>query len=194
MKKQLILMMTVLTFAMTSCDIDQTQEAKLPDVDMAVDVEAGQMPEFDVDWADVNVGTRTETVKVPKVVVVMEETEVEVPYVDVDMPDAGDREERTLIAEAEVKGEAHKIDIKEVYATGKRLYVISELTPTGEDLGKETMRVSDRLVMNAPEDLDVKHYIIGEKQNNNFNNQYNYIASRNAIAAKLDNGKQIYKK
>ena len=191
MKKQLTLWVSVLIFGLTSCDIEQTQKGALPDVD--VDVDAGKMPKFDVDWADVNVGTRTEMVKVPKVVVVMEEVEVEVPYVDVDMPNAGEREERTLTVEAEVSKEAHDLDIKEVYATGKRLYVISELKANGTNLGDETMRVSDRLVLNAPEDLDVKHYIIGTRPIGRFNSQYSYIASRDAIASKLENGKQIYK-
>lgn len=189
--KNYLFILVCLSVAVTSCDIDQTKTAKLPDVD--VDMDAGQMPAFDVDWADVNVGTRTETIKVPKVKVVMEEVEVEIPYVDVDMPNAGEKEERTLVVEADVSGVAQDIEIQEVYATGKRLYVISELKSTGEDLGKETMRVSDRLVLNAPEDLHVKHYIIGEKPDGRYNNQYAYVSSRSDVASKLVKGKQIYK-
>lgn len=194
MKKNLFLM-TLLCFGLLiSCDIDQTKEAKLPTVDVDVDVDAtaGQMPSFDVDWASVDVGTRTTTISVPKLVVVMEEEEVEVPYVDVDMPgDNGEKEELTLLVEAEVTKMAHKLDITEVYATGKKLYVIATLTPTKDDIGKQKMRVSDRIVLNAP-DLDVKYYIIGKRPTGNHNNQYTYISGRSQIAAKLAKGKKIY--
>jgi hypothetical protein len=55
--------------ALAACDVDQTKEAELPEVE----VKGGQAPEFDVETADVDVGTKTTT--------------VEVPTVDVDMPD-----------------------------------------------------------------------------------------------------------
>ncbi len=178
----------------TSCDIDQTQEGKLPEIDVDIETEAGRLPAFDVDWADVNVGTRTTTIKVPKVRVVMEEEEVEIPYIDVDMPDADvDKEEITLIAEAEVTNEMQNLDIVEVLATGDDLYVLSELTPTGKDLGDERARVSDRLVLNAP-DLDIKYYIVGKRPEGVFNTQYKYIANRNVLDNQLKNAKSIYKK
>ena len=99
--KKLLLSLSVLA-ALTSCDIDKTKKGELPSVDVDVDAESGELPAFDVDWADVNVGTKTKMVEVPKVVVVMEEEEVEVPYVDVDMPeDYADREkmERSLVVD-----------------------------------------------------------------------------------------------
>ncbi len=49
------------------CDVEQVEEGEMPDVD----VSGGNMPEYDVDGPDVDVGT----------------TEVEVPTVDVDLPD-----------------------------------------------------------------------------------------------------------
>lgn len=60
-------------------DVDQTKEAKLPDVD--VTVEGGQAPEFDVKTGEVEVGTTEKKVLVPKVI--MEEETVTVPTVDV---------------------------------------------------------------------------------------------------------------
>ena len=62
-------------------DVDQTQEARLPDVD--VQVTEGQMPKFDVDVADVNIQTKEVEVDVPTMDVETETIEVEVP-VDVD--------------------------------------------------------------------------------------------------------------
>lgn len=53
--------------ALTACDVDQTEEGDMPEVD----VEGGNLPEYDVEPADVDVDTGT--------------TEVEVPTVDVDV-------------------------------------------------------------------------------------------------------------
>lgn len=60
------------TFALglAACDVDQTKEGDMPEVN----VEGGQLPEYDVETADVDVGTK--------------ETTVEVPDVDITMPDA----------------------------------------------------------------------------------------------------------
>lgn len=45
------------------CTAEQTQEGELPDVD----VEGGQVPQYDVDAADVDVTTDTQTVVTPDV-------------------------------------------------------------------------------------------------------------------------------
>ena len=57
--------------ALGACDVDQTKEGELPDVD--VNASGGQLPEFDVEGPDVNVGTENKT--------------IEVPTVDVDVPE-----------------------------------------------------------------------------------------------------------
>ena len=66
--------MAAATLGLAACDVDQTEEAELPEVD----VEGGNMPEFDVETADVEVGE--------------EEVTVDVPTVDVDMPDDAEGE------------------------------------------------------------------------------------------------------
>ena len=189
--QRMLLLLTGVVLMFTACRVNQTKETKLPDVD--VSVEEGQLPAFNVNWADVDVGTKIDTVKIPKIKVVMEEEEIEVPYVDVNMPDESDKEELTLTVEAEVEETGHDLEIIEVYATGRRLYVISELEPNDEDLQDERMRVADRIILNAP-DLDVKHYIIGKRPTGDFNKQYSYIASRSDISDKLKDGKSIYTK
>lgn len=73
---------------LAACDVEQTDEGEMPDVD--VTYEAGEMPEYDVDTADVSVGTEETTVEVPDVDVSMQEEQVTVPDIDVDMP--GDNE------------------------------------------------------------------------------------------------------
>ncbi len=174
----------------TSCDVKQTQETKLPDVD--VSVEEGQLPSFDVEWADVEIGTRTKTVEVPKVVVVMEEVEVEVPYVDVNMPDEfGEKEERTIMVEAEVDGVEHEIEIDKVYASKNNLIVVSSLEKGDKTLGDKKVRVSDQITLNAP-DLNVKHFIVGERPNRVFNSAYKYFATEAALEARLEGYTEIY--
>jgi hypothetical protein len=99
--------------ALTGCSVDQTEQAKAPDVDVAadsgnmpeyevvqteegrapsvdVDAEGGNLPEYEVDTAEVDVSTDTETVTVPKAKIVTEEETVEVPDVNVTMPDDND--------------------------------------------------------------------------------------------------------
>ncbi len=57
--------------ALSACSVDQTEEGEMPEVD--VDAEGGNMPEYDVDTADVEVGTEEQTVEVPTVDVEMPE-------------------------------------------------------------------------------------------------------------------------
>ena len=53
----------VACLALTACDVDQTKEGDMPEVE--VNASGGQLPEFDVDGPSVNVGTETKTVEVP---------------------------------------------------------------------------------------------------------------------------------
>lgn len=74
MKRRLLALATgILLVPLAACDIDQTEEGELPDVD--VDVSEGQLPEYDVEGPDVDVGTDTDTVI------------IETPTVDIDLPD-----------------------------------------------------------------------------------------------------------
>lgn len=70
--KRIIATSLTLPFALglAACDVDQTKEGDMPEVE----VTGGQLPEYDVETADVDVGT--------------EEKTVEVPDVDITMPDA----------------------------------------------------------------------------------------------------------
>lgn len=178
-----------------SCDVDQKKEMELPEVDVDVDAESGQLPTFDVDWADVNVGTRTKMVEVPKVVVVMEEVEVEVPYIDVDMPeddnDWGDKMEQTIMVEAEVTDYEHELDIKEIRASGNTLYVIAELEKGDQEIGDKKMRVSDQVSLNAPE-LNVKYMIVGERPDRMYNSRYRYYNTMNDAVSNIKDAKVIY--
>jgi hypothetical protein len=66
--------------ALSACDVDQTKEGDLPEVN----VSGGQLPEYDVDVANVSVGTTNEQIEVPTI-----ETEtrnVQVPTIDVEQP------------------------------------------------------------------------------------------------------------
>ena len=51
--------------AISACDVDQTKEGELPDVD--VNATGGQLPEYNVEGPQVNVGVENKTVQVPTV-------------------------------------------------------------------------------------------------------------------------------
>lgn len=64
MKNGFGLFALALTVGVAGCgvaDVEQTKEGEMPEVD----VKSGTMPEFKADVADVDVGTKTETIEVP---------------------------------------------------------------------------------------------------------------------------------
>ncbi|MAZ72469.1 MAG: hypothetical protein CMC70_04915 [Flavobacteriaceae bacterium] len=192
MKNKLIITgVLALTLAMTSCKVDKEEKLELPEVDVDVSAEEGNLPEYDVEWMDIDVRTTTKTVEVPKVVVVMEEEQIEVPVVDFDMP-GEDKIERTLLIETEVYENEAELDIKEIRANQRRLYVIAELEEGDTSLDGKKLRISDQVELNAP-DLDVKYIIIGERPNRTFNNKNMYVASMNDLDDTIKNAKVIYK-
>lgn len=65
MKKILIMLAGAGGLGLAACDVDQTKNAQLPDVD--VNVTGGQAPEFNVTGPEVNVGMENRTVQVPDV-------------------------------------------------------------------------------------------------------------------------------
>ena len=65
MKKILIMLAGASGLGLAACDVDQTKEAKAPDVD--VNVSGGQAPEFNVTGPEVNVGMENKTIQVPDV-------------------------------------------------------------------------------------------------------------------------------
>ena len=56
-----------LVMGVTACDVEQTQEGKLPEVE----VKGGQLPKYDVETADVDIGTKKVEITVPDVNVTM---------------------------------------------------------------------------------------------------------------------------
>ncbi len=176
-----------------SCDVDKTQSGKAPEVDVDVSTEEGKLPKYDVDWANVKVDTRTKMVKVPKVMVVMEEKEVEVPYIKFNMPDSlDDASERTIRVEVELTETMGEIEIEKIYASKNNLYVISEFELEDEPLNDKKVRISDQVIINAPNKLTVKHYIIGDKPVGSFNDDYKYISNEDDIKSEVSGAVKIY--
>jgi hypothetical protein len=70
-----ILMVALLAVPLVGCNVRQTEEGELPDVE----VKGGELPEYDVSTADVDVKTK--------------ETTIEVPTVDVQSPSENEAEE-----------------------------------------------------------------------------------------------------
>jgi len=81
-----VAVLAVLAYALGLFNVDTSGELKAPDVNVAV--EGGEVPDVQVEAADVDVGTKTETVKLPDVDVKTTEEQVKLP--DVDITPAGD--------------------------------------------------------------------------------------------------------
>jgi len=69
----------VASLGLAGCDVEKTEEGKMPDVD--VNVEEGKLPKYDVDAPDVDVNTEKKVITVP---------DVDVDMPDDDEPDVGE--------------------------------------------------------------------------------------------------------
>lgn len=74
-----------IAFAVFMVDVDQTQEAALPDVD--IDVEGGQLPEFDAEVGSISVGETDVEVEVPDVEITTNTETVTVPTLNIEAPE-----------------------------------------------------------------------------------------------------------
>jgi len=74
-------------------DVVKTQEGKLPSVDVDVDAKAGKLPKVEIETPDIEVGKKTVNVPVPDVDVKVEDKQIEVPTVSVEMPDEEEKAE-----------------------------------------------------------------------------------------------------
>jgi hypothetical protein len=170
---------------LAGCSVEKTQSAKAPDVD--VDVDPGRWPTFNVKWADVDVGTKTKTITVPKLEWKREQAEIQVPYIDINPPGGGDREEQMISIELEAPSSGYDLDIREVRAAGDDLWVISELKQTGPPSGGPR-RLSDQVIVNAPDDLDVRHVVIGQRPEGVYNQRYSFFPDMSALQQRLPQG------
>ncbi|NOE20817.1 hypothetical protein GS634_22025 [Ruegeria atlantica] len=66
-----IAVVAIIAFGIYMIDIDMTEEAQLPDVELKV--EGGNLPEFDAEVGDIEVGT--------------EEVKIDVPTIDIQSPE-----------------------------------------------------------------------------------------------------------
>lgn len=188
-----LLAVTLSVVLVGGCSVDQTREGAAPDVD--VDVDPGRWPAYDVNWADVNVGTRERTIEVPVVRVVQEKRQVSVPYIDINPPGARDMEERMVSMELEVPHAGYQLEITEVRASADNLWVIARLTDSNQPAAQAVTRVSDQVVVNAPADLDVRKVIVGERPSGVFNQQYRFVESESALSALMpQQARSIYER
>jgi hypothetical protein len=171
------------------CRAEQTQEAKAPEVD--VDVESGQWPRYKVQWADVDVGTTQRTVTVPVVRVERETREISVPYIDINPPGAGDREERTVAVEVDVPHAGYQLQITDVLAHSDELWVVAHLIEASPEQGGGSTRLADQVVVNAPSDLDVEKVVVGGRPEGVFNRQHRFVESRAALDEQLPRGARV---
>lgn len=183
----------LLAFTLAGCDVDRTQPGQAPAVD--VDVDPGRWPEYDVDWADVNVGTQERMVEVPVVRVETERRQVSVPYIDIKPAGASDFEERTITMELDVPHAGYNLSIAEIRAAGDDLWVVGVLQETGGVAAQMMTRVADHVVVNVPEELDVRKIVVGQRPPGVFNQQYRFVDSMETLERLApDRARVIYKR
>jgi hypothetical protein len=191
-RTHLCLMLVAVTCgAGAACDVTRTEPGRAPNVDVDVDAEPGRWPEYDVEWANVEVGTTQRTITVPVVRVVQETREITVPYIDINPPGARNREERTVAMEVEAPHAGYELQIVEVRAVNDTLWVIGELRGTAQPSSREATRVSDQVVINAPEDLDVRRVMIGARPAGVYNQQFRYFTDRSAVDQAIPSGGRV---
>ncbi len=211
--------LALLALSALGCRVEREREGDMPDVD--VDVESGRLPDYDVHGPDVDVGTTERTVRVPKLRVDMEEERIRVPYIDVDFPDdaedapadvaagppgsdraAGDsrvaaRQDQTLTVALDVPDPSYDLSIEEIYLDGRELVVVSRLDGASDAIGDATApagseaRVSDTVVVRTPEELAVRHYVIGPRVD--AASDYRFVGDRIEVEAELDGARLIYR-
>lgn len=76
-----VAVLAVLAYALGLFNVDASGDLKAPDVDVAV--EGGELPSMQVETADIDVGSTTETVNVPEVNVTTNEEQIKLPTIDV---------------------------------------------------------------------------------------------------------------
>lgn len=81
-----IAVLALLAYALGLFNVDTSGELEAPDVNITT--QGGEVPDVQVEAADVDVGTTTETVKLPDVDVSTTEEKIKLP--DVDITPAGD--------------------------------------------------------------------------------------------------------
>lgn len=194
MQKHLLRSLACVALLAGGCTAEQTQEGRAPDVD--IDVDPGRWPDYDVQWADVDVGTSERTVTVPVVRVEQETREVSVPYIDVNPAGARNREERTITVAADAPSAGYSLRITEVRAAQDNLWVIADLMPPADGASAQMVtRVSDHVVINAPGELDVRTVIVGRRPDGMSNQQHRFVDSRDALDQLIPQGaRTIYQR
>lgn len=83
-----ILVAVVVYFGFMLIDVEQTEQASLPDVD--VSVEGGNLPEFDAEVGEVSIGSTEMEVEVPDVEVTTQTEILNVPTLEIETPEEQD--------------------------------------------------------------------------------------------------------
>ena len=173
----------------SGCAVDQTQEARAPDVD--VEVDPGRWPQYKVNWADIDVGMSERTITVPVVRIEKETRQITVPFIDINPPGARGRNEQAISIDVDAPHAGYELQIAEVRASGDDLWVVGTLRETGTPKAQVITRVSDRVVINAPEDLDIRRVVVGERPRGGDNEKLRFVASSDELERIIPDGARV---
>lgn len=159
--------------------------------DVAVDAEGGRSPQYSEDWADVDVRTSERTITVPIVKVETETRQVTVPHLDINPPGARGRAQHVLSIEVTVPHPGYELQVVEIRASGDDLWVIGRLRETAPPSAHVVTRLSDRVAVNAPQDLDIRKFVVGERPDRIDNTHLRFIESMDRLEQIIPDGARV---
>jgi len=101
----------LVSLSLAACEVTQTKEGALPDVD--VDVKAGQLPGYEVETADIEIEKKTGTVAYPDIEVDVKKKEAEFSYPSLNIKMPGEEGAREKAAEAQADAAEAKAEAAE---------------------------------------------------------------------------------
>lgn len=189
MKPSAGLIASCLAVVVSGCAVDQTQEVRSPDV--AVEVEAGRWPQYKVNWADVDVGMSERAITVPIVKTETETRQITVPHIDIHPPGASGRVEQVISIELDVPHAGYELQVAEIRASGDDLWVIGRLRETGTPSVHVMTRLSDSVAIKAPQDLDIRKLVVGERPGGIGNEHLRFIDSMDRVEQIVPDGARV---
>lgn len=144
-----------------------------------------------VNRGHIDVSTSERTITIPVLTVAKETRQVTVPFIDINPPAARGRAERVISIEVNVPHAGYELQITEIRASGDDLWVIGRVREIRPPAAHVMTRLSDRVAINAPEDLDIRRIVVGERPEGINNNHLRFVESMDRLEQIIPAGARL---